>query len=137
MPDLIRMRFLIVDDMFTMRKMMRGTLASYGITDITEAKDGSTACDVLRLEAANGRPMQFIISDWNMPEMTGIDLLKFCRASEIYKNVAFVLVTAESDNSQAQRAMESGVDHYVTKPIDEAKFWGILQAIHAKKAAAR
>jgi two-component system chemotaxis response regulator CheY len=133
MEELLNMRFLVVDDMFTMRKMMRNTLSSFGIKNVIEAKDGKIAIDLLRLEAAKQTPFHFVISDWNMPEMTGIELLKQCRASEAFKNIGFILVTAESDLTQIEKAKSFDVDEYVQKPVNNDEFKQKLLAIFKKR----
>jgi len=133
MEGLLNLKYLIVDDMFTMRKLMRRTLDVMGIKNVTDAKDGKVACDLIQLEAAKGAPFQMIISDWNMPEMSGLDLLKYCRAHESFKKVGFILVTAEADPSQAEVAKLAGVDQYVLKPLDDKIFLDILKAVYSKR----
>jgi two-component system, chemotaxis family, chemotaxis protein CheY len=133
MNEIWSMRFLIVDDMFMMRKIMKNALSSFGAESVVEAKDGKVAGDLMRLEAANGKPFHFVISDWNMPEVTGLDLLKHCRAIEVLKNVGFVLVTAEADRAQEEVAKKAGVDAYVLKPIEGAQFREILYSVYRKR----
>ncbi|MCM2324772.1 MAG: response regulator [Oligoflexia bacterium] len=131
------LRFLVVDDMLTMRKIITQQLRNLGVTLITEANDGTVAWDTLEKSASAGAPMNFIVSDWNMPEMKGIDLLKKCRASTNYKDVAFLLVTAEAEATQVKEAILAGVDNYVIKPFTPQAFQEKLGAIFAKRFGAK
>ena len=127
------LKFLVVDDMATMRKVVSQQLKLLGVTQITEASDGSIAKDVLEKALAEKKPIQFVVSDWNMPNMSGLDLLKYCRASAAYKNVAFLLVTAEAEVSQVSEAIGSGVDNYVIKPFTPASFGEKMSSVFNKR----
>lgn len=129
-PDL---HFLVVDDMLTMRKIVSQQLRGLGATRIQEANDGSTAWELL--EKLIGKPdaPTFIISDWNMPQMKGIDLLRKCRSHEAYRNIAFLLVTAEAEASQVKEAIMAGTDNYVVKPFTPASFQEKLSAVLKKR----
>lgn len=131
MPKISELRFLVVDDMLTMRKIVSQQLKALGATMIQEANDGSTAWDLLQKEVAN--PINFVVSDWNMPEMKGIDLLRKCRESAAYKNIAFLLVTAEAEVSQVKEALTAGVDSYVVKPFSPAAFEEKIKAVMTKR----
>jgi two-component system chemotaxis response regulator CheY len=122
-----------VDDMLTMRKIITQQLKTLGATAIQEANDGTVAWELLEKAAAGGQPIQFVVSDWNMPQMKGIDLLRKCRADATYKTVAFLLVTAESEASQVKEAIMAGVDNYVVKPFTPQAFQEKLEAIFAKR----
>ena len=87
------MPILVVDDFSTMRRIVRNYLKSLGFENVTEADDGQSAWEKLQQQE-----FQFIVSDWNMPKMMGIDLLKTVRASEKYKDIPFIIVTAETQN---------------------------------------
>ena len=127
------LRFMVVDDMLTMRKIVSQQLKAVGATMITEASDGTVAWEALGKAAAANQAIQFIVSDWNMPQMKGIDLLRKCRADEAYKNVAFLLVTAEADVVQVKEAIMAGVDNYVVKPFTPAAFQEKLGAVFNKR----
>lgn len=127
------LRFLVVDDMATMRKVVSQQLRSLGATQITEASDGSIAKDILEKAAAINQPIQFIVSDWNMPTFSGLELLKYCRTSEHYKAIPFLLVTAEAEMTQVSEAISSGVDNYVVKPFTPTSFGEKLQAVYNKR----
>ncbi|MEE8575371.1 MAG: chemotaxis response regulator CheY [Thermodesulfobacteriota bacterium] len=106
------MKILIVDDFSTMRRIVKNLLKDIGYTDIEEAEDGTVALQ--KLQAGD---FDFVISDWNMPEMTGIELLKEIRADERLKEVPFLMVTAESKQENIVEALQQGVNNYIVKPF--------------------
>ncbi|MEI6413521.1 MAG: chemotaxis response regulator CheY [Pseudomonadota bacterium] len=109
------MKILIVDDFSTMRRIIKNLLRDLGFTNTHEADDGSTALPVLR----SGN-FDFLISDWNMPGMTGIDLLKAVRADPRINKLPVLMVTAESKREQIIEAAQAGVNGYVVKPFTAA-----------------
>ncbi len=109
------MRILVVDDAQTMRRIIVNLLRQLGFTNMTEADDGTTAWDKLSSEH-----IDLIISDWNMPKMTGIDLLKRVRESETYKVTPFIMVTAEGKRENVIAAVQAGVSNYIVKPFNAA-----------------
>lgn len=127
-------KFLVVDDFATMRKIIKKVLTELGYTNIEEADDGKTALPALQNAAASGRAFDFVISDWNMPGMTGIDLLKACKADPQLKNLPFMLVTAESEQKNIVEAAKAGVSDYVVKPFNAATLKEKLERIYAKTA---
>ena len=128
-------KFLVVDDFSTMRKIIRRVLDEIGYKNVVEAVDGANALEVLNEAKKNGDPVQFIISDWNMPNMQGIDLLKACRAKEDLKSIPFVLVTAESEQSQIIEAAKAGVSEYVVKPFNSATLKAKIERVYAKTSS--
>jgi len=108
----LNMKVLIVDDFATMRRILRNILKQIGFTDITEADDGSTALKELKKEKYD-----LILSDWNMPEMAGIDLLNAIRADDELKAIPFVMITAEAQKDNIVGAVKAGVNSYVVKPF--------------------
>jgi two-component system chemotaxis response regulator CheY len=106
------MRALIVDDFSTMRRIIKNILHQLGFTHIVEADDGSTGWDVL-----NKDRIDFIISDWNMPIMSGIEFLKKVRASEKYGDLPFLMVTAEAQQENIIEAVQAKVSNYIVKPF--------------------
>lgn len=106
------MRVLVVDDFSTMRKIVKNILRQLGFTNIVEADDGSTAWEVL-----NKDNIEFIVSDWNMPIMSGIDLLRKVRASEEYSDIPFLMVTAEAQQENIIEAVQAKVSNYIVKPF--------------------
>lgn len=125
-------KFMVIDDFATMRKIIKKVLTELGYTNVEEADDGKTALPALKKAVEEGRPFQFIISDWNMPGMTGIDLLKACKADPTLKSVPFMLVTAESEQKNIVEAAKSGVSDYVVKPFNAATLKEKLERIYQK-----
>lgn len=109
------MRILVVDDAQTMRRIIVNLLRQLGFTNMTEADDGTTAWDKL-----NSEHIDLVISDWNMPKMTGIELLKKVRESEKYKITPFIMVTAEGKRENVVAAVQAGVSNYIVKPFNAA-----------------
>ena len=107
------MKILVVDDFATMRRIIKNLLRDLGFSNIDEADDGATALPMLK----NGR-YDFLITDWNMPIMEGIDLLKAVRADENNANLPVLLVTAEARRDQIVAAAEAGVNGYIIKPFN-------------------
>lgn len=107
-------RILILDDMMTMRKVVGKTLKDLGFTDVQEGADGKIGWDVLM---ASQPPIQLVISDWNMPNCTGLELLKKVRGDERYAKLPFILLTAEAEAHQVKEALIQGVTNYVIKPF--------------------
>lgn len=112
MPYNPNMRVLIVDDFSTMRRIVRNILRQLGIANVVEADDGTTAWDIL-----NREKIDFIVSDWNMPKMPGIDLLRKVRATEQFANLPFLMVTAEAQQENIIEAVQAKVSNYIVKPF--------------------
>jgi two-component system chemotaxis response regulator CheY len=109
------MKILIVDDFSTMRRIIKNLLRDLGFTNTQEADDGLTALPMLK----NG-DFDFLVTDWNMPGMTGIDLLKHVRADETLCSMPVLMVTAEAKRDQIVEAAQAGVNGYVIKPFTAA-----------------
>ena len=106
------MKFLVVDDYSTMRRIIKNLLHDLGYANVTEADDGNTALPLLQ----NGS-FDFLITDWNMPGMAGLDLLKAVRATEKLKKLPVLMLTAEAKREQIVEAAQAGVSGYVIKPF--------------------
>lgn len=128
-------KFLVIDDFATMRKIIKKVLNELGYTNVTEADDGATAWPVIQEAHSKGEPFQFIISDWNMPQMQGIELLKHCRSDARFKDLPFMLVTAESEQKQILEAAKAGVSNYVVKPFNSVTLKQKLEQVYAKVGA--
>lgn len=107
-------KVLIVDDFATMRRILKNILKKIGFTNIIEADDGSNALKVLEKEKVD-----LVISDWNMPKMTGLELLKAVRSNAAFKDLPFLMVTAEAQKQNIIEAVQAGVSNYVVKPFTE------------------
>lgn len=105
-------KILIVDDFATMRRILKNILKQLGFRNLVEADDGTTAWEILE-----GQRIDLIISDWNMPKMTGLELLKKVRASDKYQKAPFLMVTAEAQKQNVIEAVQAGVSNYVVKPF--------------------
>ncbi|NLY14900.1 MAG: chemotaxis protein CheY [Gammaproteobacteria bacterium] len=106
------MKILIVDDFSTMRRIIKNLLRDLGFTNTEEADDGSTALPML--QSGN---FDFLVTDWNMPQMTGIELLRAVRADDRLKHLPVLMVTAEAKRDQIIEAAQAGVNGYVVKPF--------------------
>ncbi len=112
MPADTTMKVLVVDDFATMRRIVKNILTQLGYKNIIEADDGSTAVDILKNEKVD-----MIISDWNMPKMTGLELLKHVRADADMANTPFIMVTAEAQQDNIILAVKAKVSQYIVKPF--------------------
>ncbi len=113
MPADTNMTVLVVDDFATMRRIISNVLKQLGYENILEAEDGTKALQVLETEK-----IDFVITDWNMPQMSGLDLLKAIRASEDKKDIPVLMVTAEAMQENIMKAAQAGVNNYIIKPFD-------------------
>ncbi len=117
MKDFEKMKFLVVDDMKVMRKVIAQSLTKEGVTNISEAEDGKPAWDQLISNLEKGIPFDFIVCDWNMPQMSGIELLKQIRSNASLSKIPFLMVTAESEQEKVLNAVLAGVSNYIVKPF--------------------
>ncbi|MEW6219226.1 MAG: response regulator [Thermodesulfobacteriota bacterium] len=111
MPDQ-NIKILVVDDFATMRRIVKNILVGLGFKNIIEADDGTTAMDILSSEKVD-----LVISDWNMPKMTGLDLLKRVRADANLAKIPFIMVTAEAQQDNIILAVKAKVSQYIVKPF--------------------
>ena len=129
------MKFLVVDDFSTMRRIVRNLLKELGFNNVDEAEDGVVAMQKLR-----SQPFDFVVSDWNMPNMTGIDLLRNIRADPQLKHLPVLMVTAEAKKENIVAAAQAGASGYVVKPFTAAtldeKLKKIFQTMQREGAAA-
>jgi two-component system chemotaxis response regulator CheY len=109
------MKILVVDDFSTMRRIIKNLLKDLGFANIQEADDGSTALPMLQQG-----DFDFVVTDWNMPGMQGIDLLRAIRADDKLKHLPVLMVTAEAKKEQIVAAAQAGVNGYVVKPFTAA-----------------
>ncbi|KPA13445.1 histidine kinase [Candidatus Magnetomorum sp. HK-1] len=114
MPLDLNMNVLVVDDFLTMRRILKNILKQVGFSKMEEAEDGAQALDMIK----NADPVfDLIIADWNMPKMTGIELLKAIRADPELKHLPVIMVTAEAQKSRVLEAVQAGVSNYIVKPF--------------------
>lgn len=126
MPDL-KMKILVVDDFATMRRINKSILNQLGFENIEEAEDGVQALAKLQ----RGK-FDFVVSDWNMPNLDGLSLLKQLRAHPDLKELPFLMVTAEAEREQVIEAIQAGVSNYIVKPYTAALFKEKMDKIFEK-----
>ena len=122
------MNILVVDDFSTMRRIIKGLLQDLGYSNVTEADDGLTALPLLK--AGN---FDFLITDWNMPGMPGVELLSQVRADERLSKMPVLMLTAEAKREQIIEAAQAGVSGYVIKPFTAAVLKEKIEKIFATK----
>jgi two-component system chemotaxis response regulator CheY len=130
MTQPIDMKFLIVDDFSTMRRIVRGLLKEIGYNNAEEAEDGSVALNMLK----NGK-FDFVVSDINMPVMNGFELLSAVKADDALKHLPVLMVTAEARKEDIVRAAKDGAAGYIVKPFTKATLEEKVQKIMQKLAA--
>ena len=126
-----RMKVLVVDDFATMRKIVRNILKQIGFEDITEAEDGSVALRLIKSESVG-----LVVSDWNMPNMSGLDLLKEIRKNPQTASLPVLMVTAEGLKENVMEAVKAGVNNYVVKPFTAEVLQEKIETIFKKQASA-
>jgi len=126
-----QLRFLVVDDFSTMRRIVKNLLQELGYAHVQEADDGSTALPMLK----TGN-FDFVITDWNMPQLPGLELLKAVRADPQLKHLPVLMVTAEAKREQIVEAAQAGVNGYVIKPFTAQTLSEKLAKILQSRAAA-
>ena len=124
------LRFLVVDDFSTMRRIIKNFLNDLGYANVQEADDGNTALPILK-----GGKIDFLITDWNMPGMPGLDLLKAVRADPALAKLPVLLLTAEAKREQIVEAAQAGVNGYVIKPFTAQILKEKLDKIRQTRAA--
>lgn len=110
-------RVLVVDDFELVRTMLQKALNDLGIKSIEQAADGEEARDKLLAAHKNGKPFDIVFADWNMPKMTGFELLQFIRSDKNLVNVPVVMVTAEAERDYVIQALSAGATDYIIKPV--------------------
>lgn len=113
-------KILIVDDVSSLRDLLKAYLRRLGFQNISEADDGQNALDALWLAHNSRVPFELVISDWNMPNMDGLELLKRVRQVPDWKTLPFLLLTTESEKDKVLEAVKADVSNYIIKPVDEA-----------------
>jgi two-component system chemotaxis response regulator CheY len=127
-------RILVVDDMLTMRKIVIKVCKEVGFTDIIEAAEGALAWTALE---GSTPQVGLVISDWNMPNMSGLDFLRKVRSDARFAKLPFLLVTAEAEQHQVVEAIKAGVSNYVVKPFTADQLKDKIDAVHKKISATK
>jgi len=124
-------KILVVDDFSTMRRIVKTTLKQIGYEQILEAESGDEAQALLKEEG----PFGLVVCDWNMPGMSGLDLLRWVRQTDRLRGLPFLMVTAEAKRENILEAIQAGVTNYVVKPFNKQKLAEKIQAIAQPEAA--
>ncbi len=124
-----KIKILVVDDFASMRQVVKKTLISMGFSNIHEAAGGADA--VRKIE--EGEPFGLIIADWNMPNMTGLELLNFVRSNQDMAKVPFVMITAEGKPENIVQAAKAGVSQYIVKPFTAEALQQKLEGVFSKQ----
>ncbi len=119
------MKFLVVDDSSTMRRIIKNTLGRLGHKDILEAEDGAVAWKVMN----ENSDIDILVTDWNMPEMNGLELVQKVRAEEKYEDMPIIMVTTEGGKTEVITALKAGVNNYIVKPFTPQVLKEKLEAV--------
>jgi len=119
------MKILVVDDSSTMRRIIVNTLARLGYKDVVQAADGVEAWEAMQ----NNPDIGVVITDWNMPNMNGLELVKKIRAEDKYKDIPIIMVTTEGGKAEVITALKAGVNNYIVKPFTPQVLKEKLQAV--------
>ncbi len=118
------MRILVVDDYNTMLRILKNLLKQLGFNNVDQAMDGAEALNKL-----NAEKFDFVISDWNMEPMTGIELLREVRASDKLKHIPLIMITAKSKTENVVAAKQAGVSNYIVKPFNAETLKGKMASV--------
>ncbi|MCH4091021.1 response regulator [Acetobacter sp.] len=124
MPDAASIHVVIVDDQTSIRAILRNSLAQLGIINVSERKNGKDAMEYLAQNSAT-----LIISDFNMPEMNGLELLRAVRANPRTAKTAFIILTGEASKELVQEAVKAGVNNFLAKPYTVGKLKAVMEAV--------
>lgn len=119
------MKFLVVDDSSTMRRIIKNTLGRLGHKDILEAEDGAVAWKLM----GEHTDIDILVTDWNMPEMNGLELVKKVRAEQKYEDMPIIMVTTEGGKTEVITALKAGVNNYIVKPFTPQVLKEKLEAV--------
>ena len=117
-------KVLVVADSVAIRQIIKKNLKELGFSELMEAENGAAG-----LKKAGEEPVDLIVSDWNMPNMTGLEFLKAVRADAGLKRIAFIMVTSEADKEKIMEAVQAGVDQYLVKPFNAMQLEEKIKAI--------
>ncbi len=125
-------RILVVDDMPTIRDLVKTQMKTLGYSQFLEAGNGEEAWKILNDQKSAGSPVELVICDWNMPVLSGLELLKRVRKTPEWAQLPFVLLTSESERDQVTEAILSGVSQYIIKPFSARIFDEKLKHVYTK-----
>jgi two-component system, chemotaxis family, chemotaxis protein CheY len=128
--QLSELKVLIADDHFLVRQFVRNTLQESKISNIQTAADGNEAIDLIQKAREAKQPYDVVFLDWNMPTVSGLEVLNYFRARSEYADTAFVMLTAESEQQNIMKAIKAGATSYIIKPVSPADLGKKLMEIH-------
>ena len=121
----VLMKILVVDDSSTMRRIIKNTLGRLGHKDLLEAEDGQVAWNVMK----ENEDIDILVTDWNMPVMNGLELVKKVRAEEKYADLPIIMITTEGGKTEVITALKAGVNNYIVKPFTPQVLQEKLEAV--------
>lgn len=130
MSQLSQLKVLIADDHFLVRQFVRNTLQESKISNIQTAADGNEAIDLIQKAREAKQPYDIVFLDWNMPTVSGLEVLNYFRSRSEYADTAFVMLTAESEQQNIMKAIKAGATSYIIKPVSPADLSKKLFEIH-------
>lgn len=128
--QLANLKVLIADDHFLIRQFVRNTLQDSKVTNVQTAADGNEAIDLVQKAYEGNQPYDIVFLDWNMPTISGIEVLNYFRARPEYAQTAFVMLTAESEQQNIMKAIKAGATSYIIKPVSPSDLSKKLFEIH-------
>lgn len=141
MSQLANLKVLIADDHFLIRQFVRNTLQESKITNVQTAADGNEAIDLVQKALDVNQPYDIVFLDWNMPTISGLEVLSYFRAKPEYSNTAFVMLTAESEQQNIMKAIKAGATSYIIKPVSPSdlgkKLFEIYEWIKRKRQSSQ
>lgn len=129
------LRILLVDDFEMIRSLLKQALKQLGYNDLTEAVDGVDALEKINKAKNEGKPFDLVFLDWNMPKMSGIEVVQKCKADEALKALPFIMITAEREQKSVVTALKAGVSDYVIKPFSPRQLASKIERILTTTAA--
>lgn len=131
-----QLKILLVDDFEMIRSLLKPALKQLGYTDLTEAVDGVDALEKITSAKDSGQPFDLVFLDWNMPKMTGIEVVQKCKSDDALKNIPFIMITAEREQKSVVTALKAGVSDYVIKPFSPRQLSSKIERILTSTTAA-
>ena len=140
MSQLANLKILVADDHFLIRQFVRNALQDSKVTNVQTAADGNEAIDLVQKAFDANQPYDVVFLDWNMPTISGLEVLTYFRGKAEYATTAFVMLTAESEQQNIMKAIKAGATSYIIKPVSPAdlnkKLYEIYEWIKRKRSAA-
>ncbi len=130
MSQLAQLKILIADDHFLVRQFVRNTLQEAKISNIQTAADGNEAIEMIQKSQEAKQPFDIVFLDWNMPTISGLEVLNYFRTKPAYAETAFVMLTAESEQQNIMKAIKAGATSYIIKPVSPSEMSKKLVEIH-------